>query len=674
MMHGRKCLLHVGMHKTGSSSIQESLNRTPTSKAFHYVKLSSPNHSGDIYTLFSQHPEQYHAWKKQALSPEEVNAKRDEIQSRLIQNFTESDAEVFLISGEDIAELSEVELLEMKTFLLRYFESIEVFAYVRSPKSYIESAFQQTIKGYLDTFSLDKMYPRYQKRFEKFDNVFGRENVQLYLYDLELLLQQDVVTDFCLRAGIAIDAGGITRTNDSLSREAVSLLYTYRKFGPGYGSGKHVMRENNMMIAQLSKIGDTKFKFSDELIKPVLLQNSEDIRWIEARLGREFSNHERRYAHAIHSEEELLEIDAQSVAMLKKLLGDEYLPTGLEGQSRREIALLVHLLRLKENDLFEGRRYDLIYKSTDFEPQVIKGRNGFLFLSGEGDQTLKYFTGESKPTDASVGAFFDNIEARQKFCDSQEIKYKHFIFADKLYSLRNNIELPISSLFKTAYAPRQYLENLHYMEFDPETAAKYYYKTDTRLNVYGVLETVKAIIGNEHDFESVLSAIEASYEVKVGFTGDLGMRYQEACYEAIVSLGAPSTTVREHNGVDPGKDGIMDIVLNSDALYDEKVLIFGDTFFRSLLNVLAYFFKEIIYCRTPYVHTDMINLLKVDRMYSGITERGLFNVKGDGEAGDFFTLLQKQQTSISSDEHFMIAFKLLTGHDYNTLLLEKYDG
>ena len=48
-----KLFLHIGMHKTGSSSIQFSLNGFEN-ESIRYAKLGFENHSVPIYTAFSE--------------------------------------------------------------------------------------------------------------------------------------------------------------------------------------------------------------------------------------------------------------------------------------------------------------------------------------------------------------------------------------------------------------------------------------------------------------------------------------------------------------------------------------------------------------------------------------------------------------------------------------------
>ncbi len=90
---------------------------------------------------------------------------------------------IMIISGEGIRRLTELELINLREFFLKYFDRVRIVAYVRKPKSYLESSFQQSVQGGMNYFNLNKIYPNYRDLFEKFDNVFGKENVTIWKFD-----------------------------------------------------------------------------------------------------------------------------------------------------------------------------------------------------------------------------------------------------------------------------------------------------------------------------------------------------------------------------------------------------------------------------------------------------------------------------------------------------------
>ena len=73
----KKVILHIGSHKTGTSSIQSSI------KNYNFKKIKaavfpSINHSIPMYTIFSKNFLNYHVWKKKGYSNTQIIKKKKE--------------------------------------------------------------------------------------------------------------------------------------------------------------------------------------------------------------------------------------------------------------------------------------------------------------------------------------------------------------------------------------------------------------------------------------------------------------------------------------------------------------------------------------------------------------------------------------------------------------------
>ena len=343
----KHCILHVGMHKTGSSSIQAALHTKLKLDDEHtYFNLGSANHSIRIFSLFTEKPENYNIHKKRGLNLEEIKLFNIKTKKMLIKEIDACNTDNMIISGEAISILSKKSLMRLKEFMQKYFEKITIIAYVRPPVSFMESSLQQRVKvGQFNEFNINSLYPGYRNRFEKFDIIFGKENVCLWKFDPKIFFKGDVVLDFCHRLNIKINLENIGRSNEAISKEALSLLYTYRKLGPGYGVGPKVIRENAMLINMLKNIGKTKIKLAPRLINPIMKKNHLDLLWIEERMALRFNEYIECTNEDISKESDLLKIDKSSIKTLLKLLKEDSLPLGIKGETPEEVAILVHTLR-----------------------------------------------------------------------------------------------------------------------------------------------------------------------------------------------------------------------------------------------------------------------------------------------------------------------------------------
>lgn len=373
-MKKKEIIIHIGMHKTGSSSIQRTLYKYLNDKRFTYVDLGSANHSSYISSLFEKDIRKRDNRVNPGSNKKQLNAS---IKKRLIDNFTTLDDKVMIISGESIRKLSKKELIEFRNFLQRYFQHIQIVAYIRPPKGYMESAFQQIVKGGADHFNIEKIYPRYRK-FESFDEVFGRKNVELWKFDPKTFPAGDVVLDFCKRLDIQMNPEDVIKVNESVSKEVLSLLYIYSKYGTGYEIGSNVVRNNYRIINKLSVIKGGKLRFSSSLIKPILEKNREEIEWMEKRLGESLAENTDASPEDIKSEEDLLAIDTETINILKGIIGENFIPKAVKKDSVEEVVDLINILRrqlLKKIDKKQIKRKNEM-KNTPLEiAKVIKQAN-----------------------------------------------------------------------------------------------------------------------------------------------------------------------------------------------------------------------------------------------------------------------------------------------------------
>ena len=333
-------IIHIGMHKTGTTSIQRTFARHLNDFDFVYVKLENPNHSREIFTLFEEknHP------SKNGIENQKVEEINRKTKNRLIENFQIHPNKKYIISGESIRSMSPHALINFKSFLDQFFKKITIVAYIRPPKAYMESAFQQVIKGGTNNFDIDKVYPNYRK-FKQFFNIFGEDNIRLWKFDVKHFPDNDVVLDFCQRLGIKTIPENIIKDNESISKEALSLLYIYRKFGPGYGNTPTSKKENDHLIQVLSQINGHKVRFGPKLINPILNKYKKDIEWMESILGESLSEDIQPSKYNIEEEKDLLSVSTESLIKLKEIIDEYGFVKNMQPDSMQEIADNVHVLR-----------------------------------------------------------------------------------------------------------------------------------------------------------------------------------------------------------------------------------------------------------------------------------------------------------------------------------------
>lgn len=338
---GSSCIIHVGMHKTGSTSIQQSLEGFEDER-FYYAPLApGGNHSLSLYSLFASRAANHHLHREARRDAKAVENYNKKTKARLDTSIRRARGRTVIFSGEDLSRLPRHDIPKLRDFFAERFNGVTVVAYVRSPAGFMTSSFQQRVKGATVTkFEPETTYPKYYSAFAKYDEAFGPDNVKLWKFDPNKFPDADVVQDFCEKLGINLAPNKILRTNESLSRQAVAILYAYGKFRRyGEESGPRLRGVEGAAFGEL--IGGDRFRFSPDLLRPILADHEDDLRWMEQRLGESLREDlgESRPGD-VRGEADLLNLDPVAVQSLLAALGQ---PEDGAPTSPNDVAQLVQI-------------------------------------------------------------------------------------------------------------------------------------------------------------------------------------------------------------------------------------------------------------------------------------------------------------------------------------------
>ncbi len=240
-----KLILHVGMPKTGTTSIQQTLFHSLRDPKFQYLGVGLVNASRPLQCLVGDTPVAKHTHPAQGVDPDEMLRKRKEIEGcwerqfvRVRQNGTTP-----IISAEDCWFMNASELMRLRDLILKQGFHTHVIAYLRPPLAWISSMFHQLIKGGHHSF-VDELFGipgneankqqvielDYQKQLSIFEQVFGSDQLTLRPFDRKKLLHGCVVRDFCQSCGITEAPTKIFHINEALSLDATRFMYCYNRF------------------------------------------------------------------------------------------------------------------------------------------------------------------------------------------------------------------------------------------------------------------------------------------------------------------------------------------------------------------------------------------------------------------------------------------------------------
>lgn len=328
-MTSKRFVIHGGMHKAGSTAIQDVL---PTLEmgSTEYLDLGAGNHSAFLATAFLDKPENYAGHALNRRSPEEV-LKAAEASKRLLgEKIQASNKDQLVLSAENLCLPGSSGLLgNLNAFLRDFSSDIRVVLYVRPPVEYIHSAFQQKVKDGMSRFNLAACYPNYRGRLGQFDDVFGRENVELRLFVPDRLVGRDAVSDFLEVLGESCPFVP-SRSNESLSLEATALIYYYRTLNPETKKYPGAVKHNKEFVSAFFGLGSEKLAFEPGLISGLLDKNKDDLAWISRRMAGSVPVTVRESGSYIGSEDDLVAVAKENSDLLgcalSRMLADKSLP------------------------------------------------------------------------------------------------------------------------------------------------------------------------------------------------------------------------------------------------------------------------------------------------------------------------------------------------------------
>lgn len=298
----------------------------------------------------------------------------------------------------------------------------------------------------------------------------------------------------------------------------------------------------------------------------------------------------------------------------------------------------------------------------DAAGMVHEGRDGYLFLSGGEHSVFSYFTGKSAPQAGSPEVFWANLAGRAAWCASAGIVWRHVIFPEKCVILRDLLApgMDISSLFLRHYAPLAsdyasgglpVLYPVAALTQEQGCCAR----TDTHYSARGNIRITSAIVQDlfpeaQAEFLSRGLALLQPREID---TGDLGRKLVPPRSEMADCLTKRIVPFKMgSNGISGGNDGIMVLIESRAAISDKTLLIFGDSFFRATLPMLAVFYRNIVFCRSRFFHSEIIRAIRPDHIFTGQAERYLTRIAADSDRPHFLSYPYIKGHRMTPDETF----------------------
>lgn len=319
-----RCIIHAGLPRTGTKSIQHSLMALDDDRFF-YAPLSGlpgfPNHTAVLRNLYTPPRDPRYQKLVERFGSEEFEKAAAAAKAGMKFAFAGAGGRDMVLSADGLMRMSTAGLTRMKNALDRRFDSLAVVAYVRAPLSYMESMVQQRIReGHADAFNPQTLGPHYEKSVSRLDAGFGQDQVTLVKYAPDRFPGGDVVAEFCQRFGIPLASVKPVRRNGPLTRVAAQLLHQYAlavKAGEAQALG---LALSTLLADRLAELDPAPFRLAPGLLAPLAAQHEADIAWMSARLGESLEETPEAGGGMIASLDELAEPVPDAAARVTALI------------------------------------------------------------------------------------------------------------------------------------------------------------------------------------------------------------------------------------------------------------------------------------------------------------------------------------------------------------------
>jgi len=286
----KRCFLHIGATKTGSSSIQSvcTQNREILEEHGVYYPHSADGTHGFLAAKFRDRPEEMWAYKSRGLDNRgEVLAHIEKQVQQFETGLAQTNASTLVLSSELFPSTQKGKCVDLRDYLHGLADQVTIVFYVRHPVAQYSSSLQQGIKKGMETLDNRRSYRFYAAGVSrKFQSVFGKENMCVREYARPLLHKGDSVADFMqvigLPEGIELARGKET-VNEGLSHEGVLLADSFNRQFPVRKDGK--LNPERSSLVSFTGIPGPKFFDAPASLARIADECADDIAYMRQEYG-----------------------------------------------------------------------------------------------------------------------------------------------------------------------------------------------------------------------------------------------------------------------------------------------------------------------------------------------------------------------------------------------------
>ena len=284
----KEVIIHIGLHKTGSTAIQLALRhyRDDTTR---YACFTEQNHSIPMCTIFAKNIKSHHFYKNWAISEKQIKKRKKIFKAELEYDLNDPSLQQLIISGEDISSLDADDKIKMLNFFKLHNWNCKILCFVRNQIEWAASAASTIIELSENPKNLNI---NFKERLLPFIDNLGLQNV--YVFDYSNLVKNNInLIDFVSKfLNIKLTTNKIK--NESLSLEAIAIIFKLNNLPINFKGHQNYMLARKKLVEKIISFFalNKGFQKLDPLIFAGLVSKEiveENNQWLKKLFGIEYS-------------------------------------------------------------------------------------------------------------------------------------------------------------------------------------------------------------------------------------------------------------------------------------------------------------------------------------------------------------------------------------------------
>ncbi|MCB1844598.1 MAG: hypothetical protein KDI09_16675 [Halioglobus sp.] len=295
MARYRRIIVHAGLSKTGSTSIQRNCarhRRWLAERGIVYPVLTLrgepfANHAVPLISSVASVPQRYILGFRQRFG--ELEPVVRECRAQLDALLAAPAGDVLLLSAELVEGLVQEDMRALRDYLLPHAEALQVVAYFRSPQSGLESLLAERIKAGA-VLEPEALVGRIRQKFENLYGTFG-EVLCPQSYHAATAAPQGLVGAFFTLLGLdSAEVAGLEliRSNERMCLESYRLMRAINLRYPRKLRAEHGVERSPRDLNALLRLRGEPFRLEGFAGSAVYAACLEEAAWLETLLGFRF--------------------------------------------------------------------------------------------------------------------------------------------------------------------------------------------------------------------------------------------------------------------------------------------------------------------------------------------------------------------------------------------------